>query len=350
MTLWVHKGGSNGEREQRMLENNVLAMGWSEMDCDLAKLKTREDFERQYRTAYADAGEHRARMKNHVGQLWAFVHEAKAGDLVVVPLKTRSTIAIGKITGAYRHGVELGQDMTHLRPVKWVKTDLSRGVFGQDLLYSFGAFMTFCQASRNNAEDRVRAVLDKGIDPEKLDGKKARASQGEALEAEAQEIGRDLEQDGLDGIRKFIEVNFKGHRMADLVNAVLRARGFVTRVSPPGPDGGVDILAGAGPMGLDSPRLCVQVKSGSAPCDNEVFQRLKGTMDDCKAEQGLLVSWGGFKESVLKEVTRSFFKARVWDSADLIKTVLENYDKLGDEIQAQLPLKRIWTLAVTGEE
>lgn len=347
MTLWVQKGGSNGEREQRMLDNGVLGMGWGEMDCNLAELGTREDFEREYRKSYPEAGE--KRLNHHIRQLWAFVHEAKLGDLVAVPLKTRSAIAVGKINGAYRHGPEFGQDMMHLRPVEWIKTDLSRGVFGQDILYSFGAFMTFCQVKRNNAEFRVRTVLEKGFDPEKLEGKTEKGKKGEELDAAVQEAGRDLEQDGQDEIRKFIEVNFKGHRMADLVNAILRAQGFVTLVSAPGPDDGTDILAGSGPIGMDSPRLCVQVKSGSTPCANEVFQRLKGTMDDFSAEQGLLVSWGGFKDSVLKETGRSFFKARLWDSGDLIKTLLENYEKLGDEIQAQLPLKRIWTLAVTEE-
>ena len=63
--------------------------------------------------------------------------------------------------------------------------------------------------------------------------------------------------------------------------------------SPPGADGGVDILAGRGSLGLDAPRLCVQVKSQNSPSDVTVYRTLQGTMQTFKAEQGLLVCWGG---------------------------------------------------------
>ena len=42
-----------------------------------------------------------------------------------------------------------------------------------------------------------------------------------------------------------------------------------TKLSPPGPDGGIDIFAGRGPFGLDAPRLCVQVKSQNSPADRK---------------------------------------------------------------------------------
>jgi restriction system protein len=62
------------------------------------------------------------------------------------------------------------------------------------------------------------------------------------------------------------------------------------------------------------------------------------------AEQRLLVSWGGFKSSVLNELPRQFFRVRLWDQDDLIRELLAHYDKLDDEIKAELPLKRIWTM------
>ncbi len=62
------------------------------------------------------------------------------------------------------------------------------------------------------------------------------------------------------------------------------------------------------------------------------------------AELGLLVSWGGFKDTVLTEARTQFFSIRLWDSGALIQNVFENYEKLAAEIQAELPLKRIWVL------
>jgi restriction system protein len=63
----------------------------------------------------------------------------------------------------------------------------------------------------------------------------------------------------------------------------------------------VDILARRGTFGLDGPKLCVQVKSSLAPADVTILRTLQGTMVNFKAEEGLLVCWGGFNNAALKE-------------------------------------------------
>jgi len=62
------------------------------------------------------------------------------------------------------------------------------------------------------------------------------------------------------------------------------------------------------------------------------------------AEQGLLVSWGGFKSSIDHEVPRNFFKVRFWDQRTLLDQLFEHFDRLDEEIRAEIPLKRIWTV------
>lgn len=118
----------------------------------------------------------------------------------------------------------------------------------------------------------------------------------------------DLEQYARDQIRDYIARKFKGHELAQLVGDVLRAQGYKVQISPEEPDGGVDIFAGYGPMGSDSPRLLVQVKSGDTPVDVKVVRELKGVMESFSAEYGLIVAWGGYKGSVPKEAARNFFK------------------------------------------
>ena|SRR5271165_5434339 len=54
----------------------------------------------------------------------------------------------------------------HYRTVKWVGEDRPRSTFAQDLLYSFGAFMTICRIQRNQAEERVRAMAHNHWKPE----------------------------------------------------------------------------------------------------------------------------------------------------------------------------------------
>lgn len=130
----------------------------------------------------------------------------------------------------------------------------------------------------------------------------------------------------------------------------LPAEGYRTLEAPAGPDGGVDIVAGRGPMGFDAPRLCVQVKSSDQPQDVKVLRELQGVMRNYRADQGLLVSWGGFRSITLSEARTLFFEIRLWDSDDVIDAVLECYDELPEDIQAELPLKRIWMVVPEDRE
>lgn len=152
---------------------------------------------------------------------------------------------------------------------------------------------------------------------------------------------------GRDQVARLVDRRFKGHELTRLVEEILRAMGYTTFRSPPGPDKGIDILASSGPLGFDRPRICVQVKSQEAPVDLPTLNQLIGAMQNVHADQGLLVAWGNFKSSVDKEAPTQFFRVRLWDQDALIDQLLLHYDRLSDEIRAELPLKRVWTVAAT---
>lgn len=342
MAIWLVRAGEHGEREEAALQKGLAIIGWEELP-DLTALKTREDLTQLIKDTYSN--ESSKRLINWTGQLWAFRDRIQLNDLVVLPLKTRSAIAIGRVTGPYRYEAD-GKDGFHTRGVKWLKTDFPRSpsIFGQDLLYSFGAFMTVCQIQRNNAEKRIKAIVE---------GKTVVTSASKTSPEDADDettLPTDIKQYAEDRIREHIEQKFKGHALARLIDAVLKATGYTTIVSPPGPDGGVDIVAGRGPMGFDPPRLCVQVKSSSGAVNVEVLQRLHGSMKKVSADQGLLVSWGGFNSKIPAEARDQFFSVRLWDSGDLITALLDNYEKLSPEIQAELPLKKVWILVQNAPE
>jgi restriction system protein len=335
MAVWLVRAGKYGQREEAALEKSMAVIGWDELP-DLTPIKSRDALAQLLKQTYPDDGPNT--LANWNGQLWAFRDRIQKNDLVVLPLKGRSAIAIGRVAGAYSYQPK-GTDGYHTRPVKWLRTDIPRTAFDQDLLYSFGAFMTVCQISRNDAELRIKAILE---------GKTAPVTihlPGESDKEDVEQpVSTDIPQYAEDRIRTYIEQKFKGHGLARLVDAVLRATGYTTAISAPGPDGGVDIVAGRGPMGFDSPHLCVQVKSSSGPVNVEVIQRLHGSMKGVGADQGLFISWGGFNSKVPPEKRSQFFSVRLWDSGDLIQALLENYEKLSPDIQAELPLKRIWVL------
>jgi restriction system protein len=333
MAVWVVKAGRMGEREQRILDHGVIAIGWEELG-DLTNVQSPDQLKATYRAAYPDAAE--GQVAHNVGQIWAFAKKMQRGDLVVTPIKTRSEVAVGTVDSDYVHSTQYGSDMQHVRHVKWLRTDIPRTAFDQDLLYSFGAFMTVCQVKRDQAETRIRAVAAGKAPP--------------VAEETPSEPQVDLEEFARDQITAYVDRKFKGHGLALLVEGVLRAQGYVTKRSEPGPDGGVDILAGKGPVGLDQPRLCVQVKSSSSRLDVETYRALKGTMDSYQADQGLLVGWGGFTGPTRNEAEASYFRVRLWDKSDLVDAILRHYDQLPPEVQTLLPLERIWRLVLPPEE
>ncbi|MGQ9628683.1 MAG: restriction endonuclease [Anaerolineae bacterium] len=334
MSLWLVRAGAHGEQETLALEKNMVVIGWEELG-DLSQVANRDDLLELLRKTYPQSKE--KTILNFAGQLWAFVREIQVNDLVALPLKGRPAIVFGRITGPYQYRLDMPARARHTRPVEWLK-EIPRTAIDQDLLYSFGAFMTVCRIQRNNAEERIRALLE-GHPPRVPPVSKP--TEGE---------GTDLEELALDGIRKFISQRFKGHRLTDLVAAILTAQGYKVQVSPAGPDGGIDILAGSGELGFDQPRIAVQVKSGDDPADIKVVRELQGGMKNFQAQQGLFVSWAGFKPSVKKEEARLFFEIRLWSSEDLIREIFRLYEKLPEEIQAELPLKRIWVLVPASEE
>lgn len=346
--LWLVRLGRNGEREKSAQEHNVLTIGFSVKE-DISSKKDRDAILEVLADIHPDAKV--ARLRNYAAQINQFINVAAVGDLVVSPMKTSSTIWIGRFTGDYKPSPD--GDIT--RAVEWLRTEIPRDAFKQDMLYSFGAFMTVCEIRRNNALARVEKAVELGKDPG--DGNapdlKSMTSQGPSSDSEAAEAFDqliDLEQIARDQIEKRVASVFTGHDFTRLVAAILEAQGYRTRVSPPGADNGVDIVAGSGPLGLESPRLVVQVKSGSIVLDQPGLQALIGSVQDTHADHGLIVSWGGFTAPVKKRMNDLYFRVRLWGREELMTNLLAVYDSLPADIRAELPLRRVWSMVIEADD
>ncbi len=345
MALWLVRAGKYGEHEDAFLSGDQIHLTWEELaSTDMAGVADYAGIKAVVRHTYQDSPA--GRIGNWSGQIWVFVLGMQQGDWLVMPLKTRPAIAVGEVTGPYRYDAAAREGERHVRPVRWVAKDVPRSAFDQDLLYSFGAFLTFCEIKRNDAEQRVRKMATEGWKAPKLPT--ISATKTVAATGEEQEVEVDIELAAKDQIASLITRRFKGHGLARLVEAILKAQGYSTYLSPEGADKGIDILAAPGPLGFGSPRLCVQVKSQDSPVDSPTLNQLIGAMQNVQAEQGLLVSWGGFKSSVLREVAAQFFRVRLWNQSDILSELGAVYDRLDPDFRADLPLKRIW--AVTPED
>jgi restriction system protein len=339
VTLWMVRAGRYGEGEHDALAVGVVGIGWPELG-DLSKIGTSEEIRARLNSTYPAAKS--STLANWAGQIDAFRFRMHVGDLVALPLKSTPAVAFGRLTGDYQFAAGAVDALRHQRSVEWVSDGIPRDVIDQDLLYSLGAFLTVCRISRNDAERRLRALLA-GPPIPGHDG----AAPGTTTVIEPDDVADaavDLGEIGRDQIRRRLAERFSGHDLARLVGELLKAEGFVCEVSPPGPDGGVDVLAGEGGMGFDGATMAVQVKSGSALVDAPTLRELKGVKDTFGAKRGLLVSWGGFTRTARQEARRLFFEIRLWDSDAIIDKLQELYNRLPADVQAEIPLQRIWTL------
>ena len=287
---------------------------------------------------------------NWASQVWPFAHEMNRGDLVVVPLKSSRTIQIGEIRGDYHFDARAEDPYYHWREVEWIGETIPRSNFSTDLLFTFGAFMTICRVKRHNAEERLNNMRSHGWSPETAASISSTGTSSTPTDSDADDVGTDLEELARDRIARFIGARFKGHDLTRLVEAILKAEGYTTYRSPEGADGGADILAGSGPLGFQSPKLCVEVKSGDATIDRPTVDKLLGAVSKFGADEGLFVSWSGYKMNVQKELAASFFKVRLWDQTEIMERLFLNYDRLDPEIKAELPLTRVWTLVAEDVE
>ena len=342
MAVWLARAGKDGEHEERFMSENRIFCNWNRIqDLDLKTVKTAEDIKMILRNYNPQDPERR--IGNWASQIYAFVANMQIGELVVVPRHGKGSVAIGEITSAHQYDAKGPEMYRHFRTVRWLNQSLPRTAFEPDLLHSFSGLMSIYQIHAEDPEKRIKTVVGSGGRASK-ETADAKTGEGEDVATGSDEI-YDLEQDGYDQIARMIIRKYKGDRMELLVAAILKAQGYLTFQSPRGRDKGVDLLAAPGPLGFGHPRICVQVKATEGPVDRPTLDQLIGTMHNVGAEQGLLVSWGGFTAAVDGVVAQHFFKVRVWDQRRLIEELLSSYAKLDEEIRAELPLKQIWALA-----
>lgn len=350
MTLWLVRAGSRGEHEQKFLDEGRIYVAWNALNVDLAALPDRQALIAAMAERYPE--EKSKALINWSSQVWAFGWDMSEEDWVVMPSKLQSGIYFGKVSGAYHFEPEGPNPYYHWHSVDWFSGLIPRISFPQDILYSFGAFLTICRIQRNDAEARVRAMAANQWRPESTGasaGTPPQPDQGEPISDDSAPTNVNFEELAGDQVERLIEARFKGHGLTELVEAILQAEGYTTYRSPEGADGGADILAGGGELGFGRPQICVEVKSGDGPVDRPTVDKLIGAGQKFGAETCLFVSWSGFKPNVQKELARDFFRVRLWSRKDLLTKLFANYERLPEEIRLELPLKRVWMVAVTSQ-
>ena len=183
------------------------------------------------------------------------------------------------------------------------------------------------KASQPGGEAETEEELDNGSG-----GKAASITFEQAEEQAWQEIQQYLRE-------------MKPYDFQDLVAALLRAMGYhVSWISPPGKDGGIDILAWSDPLGTRPPRIKVQVRRVGQNVNVEGLRSFMALLGD--DDVGLFVTTAGFTRDAEEEArTQEKRKVTLVNLEKLFDLWVEYYGRLDDEARRRLPLRPIQFLA-----
>jgi len=115
-------------------------------------------------------------------------------------------------------------------------------------------------------------------------------------------------------------------------------------IAQKGKDGGIDIIAYQDPLGIQKPRIKVQVKHyPENPISVEVVRSLKGLINHGE-EVGLFVTSGRFSNEAERFAREANVHIKLINVEELISLWQEYYSKMPDEDKSLLPLQSIYFL------
>ena len=319
---WMVRAGNENELADIVQEENVVAIGWDNME-DLSSLGTREQFKQRYRDTNPEDSP--SRVAVNAGQVYRFAQEIQQGDYVLTYLKASREVLIGLATGPYEYYANAYLDhYPHVRRVEWTRK-VSRDDFGPQARNSMGSALTVFQL--DDYLDQIHRLAI-GETPKISKAEEESPPFFEEVKAQADELIADL-------ISRLDPYDFQ-----DLVAAVLRAMGFRAVSSPPGRDRGVDIIAHPDSFGFERPRIKIQVKHRQGTVGGPEMRSFLGVLRS--GDNGLYVSTGGFTRDAILEAQGSREPVKLLDRDDFIRLLLEHYEVLDPEYKAQVPLRKMW--------
>ena len=324
--IWVVRAGGGGVHADEFEEAGIAAIGFS--DKSVSNLKSRDAFLSEL--ARDNPTMKKGRLINWASQLFRFVHEVKEGDLILTPIADTREILVGVCTGQYRYDPSIEEDLPHTRSVNWMKR-ISRDELTGPAKNSSSATLTLFSMNEHRGE--IEAIASGRERPEPL----ATVSEDGAGFQLYEDVRGKAEEQIADKIAHMDPFDFE-----ELVAALLRSMGYFARRTEKGSDRGVDVIATSDSLGLDSPRIKVQVKQRSQRASVGDLRNFIATLRP--PDKGLFVSTGGFTREALYEAERTAQGTSVTTlkADEFIELLTEHYERLEPEARAMIPLKRVF--------
>ena len=329
MVMWLVRAGQGGYLIEEFVARGLIAIGWHELG-DLSTVTSQEEIRERYNRAYPD--ERPGRTALAVSMIYKFRFTLEKGQKVVTYDPQKREYLIGAITSDYYHDTDeisgAISNYAHLRKVDWLGR-VSRDVLSVSSRNSLGSIQTLFSVNEEVSTELL-SHLQEPTTPENT---------------EVDDNGLDqIKEDTLAQAHELIKdklLKLSPDEMEDLAAAILRAMGYKTRVMPKGRDRGVDVLASPDGLGLEEPRIKVEVKhrSGTSIGSQDIRSFLGGLREGDKA---LYISTGGFTQDAKYEADRSKIPLTLLgldDLADLIVTHYEGFDIEGKRL---MPLVKVY--------
>jgi len=320
--LWMVRAGERGYLIDDFIAKQIIAIGWNELG-DLTEVTTLEQIKSMLRQAYPNAGDGQINM--HASQIQRFRTEITAGQPVVTYNPGERVYWIGEVTSDYTFDPDL-TDYHHLRRVRWERKR-NRDELTPATRNSLGAISTIFRIPRDASAELL--------------GHQKSAPEETAAEAVALDtIKEDVAERALEFIKDRI-ARLDWDELQELVAGILRAMGYKTLISPRGADRGKDIIASPDGLGLEDPKIIVEVKH--RPNSAMGSQDVRNLMGVLRAnDKALFVSTGGFTREAKYEAERANNPLTLVDLDRLVDLILQHYDNVDSETRTLLPLKKLY--------
>ncbi|MBV9071915.1 MAG: restriction endonuclease [Acidobacteria bacterium] len=330
--VWMVRAGQGAYVADEFASRSCVAIGWPEVG-DLTDARSVADVRAAYFRAYPDAkpGE----VGNAVAMLHKFRATFKLGDHVVSYNRAAREYLVGKIAGDYQFLPGVVTDHPHVRSVDW-SGRVSRDLLRVSSRNTLGSTLTLFSLPREVWDDITQAV--RGDISATLTAPEAEQVAQEKVEIE--ESRQDTQARALELIKDKLS-RLDDVQMEQLVAALLRAMGYRTRVSPKGPDRGVDVFASPDGLGFQEPRIKVEVKHRlrtaiGAPEVRSFLGALR------PGDRGLYVSSGGYSREAKYEAERANIPITLLDLDELAAAVVTFYESFDLEGRALISLVKVY--------
>ncbi len=326
--FWGAHAGKTGDADDLFLKQGYVAIGWAPMG-DLSKYDANRD---KLKAAIAAKYPEMAAGAIPVvaGQLFRFVHDMQPGHLVIYPSKQDRHVHIGRVEGPYEYATDVSDGYPNLRKVTWLKT-ISRSAFSPAALFEIGAAMSLFRV-REHAAEFAKQLQRESAEPPPAEAEE----QVPPIQAAA------VEESTEDFVLRRLSQEMKGHPLASFVADLLKTMGFRTRVSPPGIDQGVDVVAHRDELGLEPPLIRVQVKSSPGTVGDPEVSAFSAKVGS--NESGLFVTLGTYSPQALT-FARGKPQLRLVNGREFVEMVLDHYEDLPPKYKQLIPLRRMYVVA-----